>query len=106
MSYFSQLDIMLHELTEAADVVSKKAKDIVELTASMAQDEKALKPEVKKPSVTLEQLRGLLGEMARDGMTESVKQLLQRYGAEKLSQVSQDDYDQMYMDAEGIKNGR
>ena len=44
--------------------------------------------------------------MARDGMTESVKQLLQRYGAEKLSQVSQDDYDQMYMDAEGIKNGR
>ena len=107
MGYFKELDIMLQEICEATDDLAKKTKNLLELTSGMTQEEtKNVMPEERKPSVTLEQLRTLLGEMARDGMTASVKSLLQRYGAEKLSQVSQSDYDQMYMDAEDMKDGR
>jgi len=59
-------------------------------------------PEQPKP-VTLEQLRGLLADVSRNGKTAAVKELLGKFGANKLSEIPPERYAELLRDAEGIK---
>lgn len=49
--------------------------------------QKAAPPPPKEPAVTLEQVRAVLAEKSHAGKTEAVRELLQKYGAPKLSAV-------------------
>ena len=53
---------------------------------------------------TLEELRALLAAKSRDGFTNDVKALLTRFGANKLSEVKENDYEELYLQAEEIGN--
>lgn len=98
MGAFKELDILFHEIYEDLENIKKKVNHVQDLLTE---------PKVKetKPTVTLEELRNLLSSMARDGMTESVKQLLLRHGVDKLSKLNPSDYEEVYLEAEDIKNG-
>lgn len=57
-----------------------------------------------EPEFTLEDVRGVLSDIARNGNREGVKSLLEKYGASKLSAIDPNDYAALLKDAEVLKN--
>ena len=53
-----------------------------------------------KKEIALEQVRAVLAELSHDGLTAEVKELLQKYGAQKLSGVDPKHYESLLKDAE------
>ena len=62
--------------------------------------QKTASPPPKEPAVTLEQVRSVLAEKSHDGKTEAIRELLQKYGAPKLSAVDPKHYPALLKDAE------
>lgn len=60
-----------------------------------------IKPEEKE--ITLEEVRGVLAEKSHAGFTAGIRDLLKKYGADKLSQIEPSNYKQLLIDAEGLK---
>ncbi len=58
-----------------------------------------------KPTVTLEQVRAVLAEKSRMGMTAAVRNLLSEYGVEKLSALDPQYYTEILVKAEELNNG-
>ena len=69
--------------------------------ASAASIEPVAKPPV---TVTLEQVRAVLAEKSHDGLTEQVRGLLQKYGAQKLSAIASDRYPDLLRDAKELND--
>lgn len=59
-------------------------------------------PEEKTETVTFVQLRSRLSEISRSGHTAEVKELIAKYGAEKLSDIAESDYAAVLAEAEGL----
>ena len=85
----------LHALANAI------AGDVVAEEASAAVVEPAAKPPV---TVTLEQVRAVLAEKSHDGLTEQVRGLLLKYGAQKLSAIASDRYADLLRDAKELND--
>ena len=56
--------------------------------------------EQKEPEITLEQVRAVLGEKSKAGHTDEVRELLEKYGADRLSNVDPKNYAAIIKDAE------
>ncbi len=98
MSKMSELEIVVTELrTTAANI-----NDIADTLYKMFCGQKVSKPEPKLP--TLEEVRAVLAEKSRQGHTAEVRALLQKYGADKLSGISQEHYPALLKDAEVLAN--
>lgn len=61
-------------------------------------------PEPEKQTVTFVQLRSRLSEISRSGHTQEVKELIAKYGAERLSDIAESDYAAVLAEAEVIAN--
>lgn len=59
--------------------------------------------ELEEKPLTLEEVRAVLGELSHDGKTEAIRNLLQKYGASKLSGVDPKHYKALLKDAEVLK---
>lgn len=59
-------------------------------------------PKNEEPTVTFVQLRSRLSEISRSGHTQEVKELIAKYGAEKLSDLAESDYAAVLAEAEGL----
>ena len=57
------------------------------------------------PAVTLEQVRAVLAEKSRMGMTAAVRNLLSEYGVDKLSSLDPQHYAAILEKAEDLNNG-
>ena len=97
------------ELRRCGEVLNSISDSLVELFSS--PDEKAPeaipeKTEVPAAENHLELLdvRKLLSAKSRAGYTAEVKQLLRKYGAEKLSDIRPEDYAALVAEAEVIGN--
>ena len=55
-------------------------------------------------TITLEQVRAVLAEKSHDGLTEQVRSLLQKYGAQKLSAIASDRYPDLLRDAKELND--
>ncbi len=53
--------------------------------------------------VTIEQVRAVMAEKSQAGLTSKVKELLEKYGANKLSAVNPDDYAALMEEAAQLK---
>ena len=60
------------------------------------------KPKAEVKCVTLEQVRAVLAEKSRAGKTADVKDLLTRFGVNKLSELDASRYGELLKEAEGI----
>ena len=58
----------------------------------------------KKPAPTLEQVRAVLADRSRSGHTDEIRDLLQKYGASRLSQVDPENYEALIKDAEELED--
>ena len=122
MSKMSNLDLLLKEIDEHASALIEATKDLRAMFSSQEPDEEdgltntyetdeslEAKKEYEKnhpvkeePKITLEDVRARLAQLSRDGKTAQVKALIQKYGANKLSEVNPDDYEALLLDAEVI----
>lgn len=55
------------------------------------------------PKITFEDLRVVLAVLTRSGKQEKVKELIEKYGAKKLSDVPEDKYYELLKEARNIQ---
>lgn len=77
--------------------VTKKAEAIGETSSSDTSTE------ATKAPVTIEQVRAVMAEKSQAGLTAKVKELLESFGAAKLSAVNPEDYEALLEAAKEIK---
>ena len=53
-------------------------------------------------AVTLEEVRAILAEKSMAGFTYAIRELLEKHGASKLSQIDPDNYAELFADAEAL----
>ena len=54
----------------------------------------------KTPEITLEKVRGVLADKSRSGHTAEVRAIIQKYGADRLSDIDPKDYPAVLKEAE------
>lgn len=59
-------------------------------------------PKNEEPTVTFVQLRSRLSEISRSGHTVEIKDLISKYGADKLSDIAESDYAAVLAEAEEL----
>lgn len=67
--------------------------------AAKAQQESAAEAQQEKPA-TLEGIRALMAQKTQEGKSKEIKELLQKYGAAKLSAVKPEDYPALMQEAQ------
>ena len=101
MSKIKLLLDVVEDMRSLADSLQSLADAMTQGEAPEAEPvQKAAPPSPKEPAVTLEQVRSVLAEKSHEGETEAVRELLQKYGAPKLSSVDPKHYPALLKDAE------
>jgi hypothetical protein len=106
MSKMSELDLCVSELRSAAHSLNSVADSLTSLFSG-SPPESSVQPESKPPSkpLTLEDVRAVLAEKSRNGHTAKIRELLEKYGAAKLSEIDPQKYAALLAEAEVLGNG-
>ena len=97
-------------LLDVVEDIRSLADSLQTLANAIAEDDVADEPSaasdvpIAKPPVTLEEVRAVLAEKSHDGLTEQVRGLLQKYGAQKLSAIASDRYADLLRDAKELND--
>ena len=84
--------------TKEPEKAGKTGKVAAKNTAK--KDAKAAKQEPEEKLLTLEEVRAVLAEKSRSGHTEEVRELLNKHGADKLSEIDPAEYPALLAEAE------
>ena len=68
--------------------------------AAKKEEKPAAKQEPEEKPLTLEEVRAVLAEKSRSGHTEEVRELLNKHGADKLSEIDPAEYAALLAEAE------
>lgn len=109
MSMMNDLDLQLNEREEfyhhMADEAVEGLKTIQtvrqQLSGNNNNQDVSEKPK-RNPIQDKVTIRRLLAKKCQEGYTNQVKELLHKFGAEKLSDIAPKDYEELYYSAEGI----
>ncbi|URN96674.1 MAG: rRNA biogenesis protein rrp5 [Candidatus Pristimantibacillus lignocellulolyticus] len=75
-----------------------------EPTTSTKESEPKKTEKQKKKEITLEEVRAKLAEKSQAGLTAQVREIIEKYGGSKLSEVVPKHYADMLKDAEVLGN--
>lgn len=102
MSRMKLLLDVVQDLRSLADSIQTLCNALVEheYSDSVPDPTPAPTPASPEKKVTLEEVRAVLAEKSHDGLTAEVRELLQKYGATKLSGVDPKHYAALLKDAE------
>lgn len=105
MSKISKLNQVLNELKDCGKALIHIADSLTEIFSNTDDvSEAPIKPKDKlTPEYSFLDIRKKFAEMSRAGHTEALKELLNKYGADKLSSVDPSQYAALLADAEAIK---
>ena len=106
MSKMSELDLCVGELRSAAQSLNTVADSLTSLFSG-SQPRTSVQPESKPTSkpLTLEEVRAVLAEKSRNGYTAKIRELLEKHGAAKLSEIDPKNYAALLAEAEVLGNG-
>ena len=106
MSKMSELDLCVGELRTAAQSLNTVADSLASLFSG-SQPKSSVQPESKPTSkpLTLEEVRAVLAEKSRNGHTAKIRELLEKHGAAKLSEIDPKKYSALLAEAEVLGNG-
>lgn len=107
MSKMSDMAMTIEELRNAVDAINNAANWLAEQfsgTSEEAPVKKTAAKEEKKPELKLEDVRAVLAEKSRAGHTATIRAILQKYGASKLSGVDPKHYEALLKDVEVLDN--
>ena len=102
MSKLGEVEVVISDLRSAAAAIDDAANTLAALF-SAEPNEAPMTP--AEPVLTREKVRAILSEKSRVGFTAQVKELLQKYGADRLSAVDPKNYAALVADAEVLGNG-
>jgi hypothetical protein len=114
MGKMSELAAELAELKRCGEVLISISETLTEMFSgteaqaepvSEAKEEKKPAKKAKAKEVTLAEVRAVLAEKSRQGHTAQVKELLSKYGADKLSEVDASKYAELKAEAEVLGDG-
>jgi len=91
------------ENDSSAEVTATKESEEKSKTKAVAKKntaKKTVKAEPEEKLLTLEEVRAVLAEKSRAGHTAEVKELLNKHGADKLSEIDPMEYPALLVDAE------
>ena len=100
------MDATIKELRDIASSINSIANWLTEAFSGNGDAEPETTPEPVKeePVLTLEAVRAILANKSRDGFTAQIRELLNKYGASKLSEVDPAKYKALVADAEVLGN--
>ena len=102
MSKMAEIATIIDELRDTASSINRIADELTDLFSySNRVPEVAPTPE---KALSLEEVRAILAEKSRDGFTAQIRDLLQKYGASKLSEIDPANYKALVADAEVLGN--
>lgn len=97
----------MNELSQLVNELNQCGKTLISISeslASMFSTQEEVPPE-KPKAITLEEVRAVLAEKSRAGHTSKVRELLENYGATKLSEIEPSQYPSLLAEAEVLGNG-
>lgn len=97
MGKTKELDTVIKELYSIADAIKEAADNLHDMFTGSGGLE-------TEPALTLEQVRAVLADKARQGHNAEIRTLLQKYGAAKLSEIDPAHYKALLTDAEVLKD--
>jgi len=97
MGKMNNLSLDLEELRRCATTINEIV-DSLESTFSSTSE----KSKEEKKSINLEEVRAVLAEKSRAGKTAEVKELLTKFGVNKLSELDASKYDELLKETEVI----
>ena len=97
MGKMNNLSLDLEELRKCVTIINEIVDSLESAFSSSTE-----KPKEEKKSVTLEEVRSVLAEKSRAGKTAEVKELLIKFGVNKLSELDASKYDELLKETEGI----
>ena len=104
MGRISELELAIKDLRSAAATINEVANTLAEMFSTTA-DEALDAATPAEPQLTLEQVRAVLADKSRMGLTAEIRTLLQKYGAAKLSGIDPAHYKALVADAEVLGDG-
>ena len=101
----SELSQVLSELKDCGKTLMNIADSLTEIfsNTSALHETPAPPTEEPKPAYSFVDVRKKFAEISRAGKTEALKELLKKYGADKLSSVDPSQYAALLADAEAIQ---
>lgn len=102
MSKMSEMAATIEDLRSAAAAINEAANWLEE---QFSVDEPVPEETVSaEPVLTLESVRAVLADKSRAGFTAQIRSLLQKYGANKLSEIDPTRYGGLLADVEGLND--
>ena len=102
MSKVNLLFDVVSDMRSLADSIQAVCTAIAENEPEKKSHTVISKEKEKQPDITLEDVRAVLADKSRLGKTVQVRELIQKYGADKLSEVPQTYYTDILKDAEAL----
>lgn len=103
MSVMNDFNLKLKEAENLIDQTKEVILSIHELLSSNQDGEQCDDEQPKRDPVEDKvTVRKMLAKKSAEGYTAQVKELLHKFGAEKLSDVDPKDYEDLYYNAEGL----
>lgn len=106
MSKMSEMDVVIEDLRRSAAAISSVAEWLSEQFSSSGTtaptDTLPAKAAPVEAVIPLEKVRAALADKSRSGLTDQVRSLLLKYGADKLSGIDPAKYPALLADAEGL----
>ena len=93
----SEMSKLIHYFADLVEDLAnvENPAPVVEVQAEVVEEQ---------PAISIEQVREVLGRIAEAGLTAKVRELLNTYGAKKLSDVNPKDFASLKTKAEALKN--
>ena len=110
MSKMNELHLAVTELKRCGEAligISDSLADLFNGNRESRDKEQPIDetPEPKEEPVTLEMVRAVLAERSRAGYTTKVRELLEKHGAVKLSEIDSSEYPALLAEATVLGNG-
>lgn len=101
MSKMSEMAASIEELRSAAAAINDVANWLTETFSANKPTEEV---SASEPALTLEEVRAVLAEKSRKGHTAEIRSLLQKYGADKLSELDPISYKALLAEVEVLSD--
>lgn len=102
MNKMSEMAAIIEDLRSAAAAINEAANWLEEqFSGDKPVPEETVSSE---PVLTLEAVRAVLADKSRAGFTAQIRSLLQKYGANKLSEIDPTRYGGLLADVEGLND--
>lgn len=110
MSKTNELSQTVEELKTAANLLLSVADSLLDLFSGAGEPSSEVKETKEQPAateekLTLESVRAVLAEKSRSGYTDEIKALLEKYGANKLSDIDPEVYQNLLEEVKVLGNG-